>query len=91
MPVIIGEVESTSKGSIVFLRYRLFPATRLLLGFWSFILPLAFGFIAYHYSNINLLLGGLAFLALVHAVAWANFRLHVKTSQGILRPILGLN
>lgn len=32
LPLAIGKIEPTSKGSIVFLRYELFPATKVMLG-----------------------------------------------------------
>ena len=32
LPLAIGKIESTSKGSIVFLKYELFPATKVMLG-----------------------------------------------------------
>lgn len=31
LPLAIGKIESTSKGSIVFLKYQLFPATKVML------------------------------------------------------------
>ncbi|MBV6639914.1 MAG: hypothetical protein KI791_04325 [Cyclobacteriaceae bacterium] len=32
LPLAIGKIEPTSKGSIVFLKYQLFPATKVMLG-----------------------------------------------------------
>ncbi|XOV92877.1 MAG: hypothetical protein ACFHWX_22100 [Bacteroidota bacterium] len=32
LPLTIGKIESTSKGSIVFLKYELFPSTKVMLG-----------------------------------------------------------
>lgn len=88
MPVVDGSVEKTSKGVIVFLRYTLFPATRVLLTFWTFILPVAGAFISFRYENYWILAGALALIAVVHGVAWANFKLHVKTTQKVLHRIL---
>ncbi|MBK6265467.1 hypothetical protein JKA74_10500 [Marivirga sp. S37H4] len=46
LPLIQGKVEGTSKGSLVYIKYRLFPSVKLFLGFW-FILMLLFSMIAY--------------------------------------------
>jgi hypothetical protein len=46
LPLIIGKIESTRTGCIVFIQYRLFFAARLFLFFWSLIaLLLAFIFL----------------------------------------------
>jgi hypothetical protein len=88
MPVINGTVEETSKGSIVFIEYSLFPGTRLLLAFWTLVLIVAGGFIAYQRHDLWLFAGSIAILIFFYVIAWANFRLHVKTTQKILYRIL---
>jgi hypothetical protein len=87
MPEVTGRIEQTSKGSIIFLKYDLFPATRLLLLFWTIVLPLAGIFISYQSKNYFLVAGSFALAILIHVVAWANFKLHVKTTQKILYRI----
>lgn len=84
MPMVTGNVDQTSKGSIIFLKYSLFPATRLLLVFWTLVLPAVGISISWRYENYWVLITCMAFLAFVHAVAWLNFRLHVKTTREIL-------
>ena len=37
LPLITGEVESTPRGSIIFMKYRLFPGAVFFLTFWSMI------------------------------------------------------
>lgn len=88
MPVVNGSVEKTSKGVIVFLRYTLFPGTRLLLFFWTCVMLIAGGFMSYRYSNYWIIAGCVAFLGILHGIAWANFNLHVKTTQKILHRVL---
>jgi hypothetical protein len=88
MPVVNGSVEETSKGSIVFMKYSLFPGTRLLLLFWTVILTIAGGYISYQSRDPWLFAGSIALLIFFYVIAWANFRLHVKTSQKIIYKIL---
>jgi hypothetical protein len=38
LPLINGEVEPTPRGSIIFLRFRLFPGAIFFLAFWSIVL-----------------------------------------------------
>ncbi len=42
LPLIFGKVEETPRGSIIFLKYRLFSGAIFFLGFWTFAL-LGFG------------------------------------------------
>jgi hypothetical protein len=88
MPLIRGRIEQTSKGSLVFLSYMLFPATRLLITFWSLITPLVSFFIAYKYGNYWLVSLFILFIVLVHWVARVNFRLHFNSTRNILHTIL---
>jgi hypothetical protein len=44
IPLITGEVESTPRGSIIFIRYRLFPSAVFFLTFWSVVLIAFAGF-----------------------------------------------
>ena len=88
MPVVNGTIEETSKGAIIFMKYSLFPGTRVLLLFWTFVLPVAGGFTARQYHNYWIIVGAIVFLAFIYAVAWANFRLHVKTTRKIIHRVL---
>jgi hypothetical protein len=83
MPVVNGTIDPTSKGSLIFLKYSLFPATRFLIMFWTIILPLTGIVINYDY-----LAGFLLFLAILHGIAWANFKLHVKTTRQIIQRLM---
>jgi hypothetical protein len=44
LPLITGEVESTGRGSIIFMRYKLFPGASFFLIFWTIILLAFAGF-----------------------------------------------
>lgn len=87
MPLVYGMIDPTSKGCILFLTYKLFPATKFLLTFWTIIVPLVGAPLAYEYRNIWIAAGFLTFLVFIHLVARANFRLHVKTTQKILHRV----
>ena len=50
LPLISGKVEATSRGSLILVEYRPFPATVFFLAFWSVIL-LAFS--AYFFYQLN--------------------------------------
>ncbi|MFL0682338.1 MAG: hypothetical protein ACJLTB_03745 [Algoriphagus aquaeductus] len=38
LPLLIGKLENTPRGSIIFLEYRLFPSALFFLIFWSIVL-----------------------------------------------------
>lgn len=38
LPLILGDIEDTPRGSIIFLKYRLFPGAIFFLAFWSVVL-----------------------------------------------------
>lgn len=88
MPVATGRIDPTSGGCLIFLDYRLFPATRIYLIFWSLFLLLAGVFASYQYKNLLLWTASLAVIVLVNLVAWANFRLHLKTTRATLLRLL---
>lgn len=85
LPIIYGEVENTSKGSIVFVRYQLFFATIVFLAFWSVVTVLfAVYFYIYEklylYSGISMAVGMANYL-----IAVLNFKKQVELSSKLLR------
>ena len=89
VPVAGGTIAPTSNGCVIFLRYRLMPFTRLYLLLWSVIALISGGFLAVYSSNILVGLGTLAIIGVIHAVAWANFRIHMKPLHDIIFKVLG--
>lgn len=88
IPLVTGKIESTSKGSILFLKYRLIYSTRMFLIFWSvllILLTLFFGiqYKAYLYSTIALSLGIVNYL-----IVYFNFKKKVKISHELLLKVL---
>lgn len=85
LPIIDGRIEGTSKGSIIFLKYRMFFATIAFLVFWSIITTLiALYFYIYEkiylYSVISLFLG-----VANYVIAVLNFKKQVKISSHVLK------
>jgi hypothetical protein len=88
LPLITGEVESTPRGSIIFLRYRLFPGAVFFLAFWSIILV---AFSAFYFGPIdNYLYGficlGLAILNYVLGIFF--FHRQVKSSREVFHELI---
>jgi hypothetical protein len=90
LPLILGRIESTPKGSILFLQYRLFPSSSFFLGFWTLVtltLTLFFGFVSQ-----KPLYATFCFLACVgnYYFAWNYFRRKINVSKEIFHEILNL-
>jgi hypothetical protein len=89
LPLVIGVIEPTSNGSILFIDYVLFPTTRVLLTLWTILLILGSAVGAYQSKNILFILGGLGIIVLIYAIAWSNFSLHLKsTRESLHRAVL---
>lgn len=88
IPIVTGDIESTSKGSIVFLRYQLLPAVRLFLTIWSLLILLGSVFVGFQYANILYLLSGVGMLAVIHLIVWSNFKLQLKSTRETILEVL---
>lgn len=89
VPVAEGTIAPTSNGCVIFLRYRLMPFTRLYLLLWTAIALVSGGFLAVYSGNILIGLATLAIIGIIHAVAWANFRIHLRPLHDIIFKVLG--
>ena len=83
VPLMIGSIDSSSKDSIIFLKYQLMFSTKLFLGLWSIILLfLAFFFsLKFHehlYALIAFVLGVINYL-----IVYYNFRKQLKISHDL--------
>lgn len=88
IPVVDGLIESSTKGSIIFLRYRLLFSTKMFLIFWSVLLLLLAIFFgvekdSYYYAAIALLVGVVNYL-----IVYMNFKKKVKTTHELLLKVL---
>lgn len=88
LPIVYGDVESTSKGSIVFIRYQLFFATIVFLVFWS-VVTILFAIYFYVYEKIYLYSGiSIAAGMANYIIAVLNFKKQVKLSSKLLRQTI---
>lgn len=88
LPLIVGRIEGTSAGSILFLQYRLFFSTTMLLIFWSVIaLLFSLFFTLFHinfmYAALTLGLGIFNYI-----IAVKNFHLQIRSSKKALNQAL---
>ena len=88
LPLVIGQIEFTSTGSILLVDYVLFPTIRLLLTLWTILLTLGSLITSYQAKNILYLVGGFGIIVLIHAIVWSNFKLQLKPTRQALHRIL---
>jgi len=88
VPIATGKIEKTSNGCLIFLTYTLMPSTRFYLVFCSLIILLLGALTAFYSKNILLCLVALASVAIIHLIAWANFKLHRKPLHNMLLEVL---
>lgn len=91
IPLILGKIEATPRGSILFLRYRLFPSSTFFLGFWTIVtlaMAVFFEFVSQNpiYAGISLLVAGGNYF-----FAWSYFKRKIKISQEIFHEMLNLD
>ncbi len=90
LPLMKGEVESTPRGSIIFVKYSLFPTTILFLSFWSAVL---LAFAAYYLvglQNINYGSICIALAVLNYGLGIYFFQRQVKASRELFLELINL-
>jgi hypothetical protein len=87
-PVVQGEVGKTSRGCVIFLRYKLSAATAFYVWLWSLITLIAGSFWSWYQKTWYWLPGCLAMLLLMHSIAWANFKLHTPSLRKLVKSLL---
>jgi hypothetical protein len=88
IPLIIGTIEPTSTGCILFLTYRFFPITRMYLVFWSLFIVLTGIVLSRQYNNLYMIFLSIGLVLFINWVAWANFKLQKDISRKVLLKIL---
>ncbi|SFB48980.1 hypothetical protein SAMN04489723_11357 [Algoriphagus aquimarinus] len=88
LPLILGEIEATHRGCILFINYRLFPGALFFIAFWSIILLAFTAFYSflipnYGYATICFVLG----LA-NYVVAMYFFNRQVKASRKVFHQLI---
>ncbi len=88
LPLVIGQAETTSTGSILLLRYTLFPTIQLLLKLWTVLIALGAAILTYQHKGIYAFWMASGFLFLVYFIVWSNFRMHLATTKETIRRIV---
>jgi len=88
LPLVLGQVEETPRGSIIFLEYKLFPGAIFFLAFWTVIL---FGFVFFFFALAQNFNYGAICLALVivnYGLAIYFFGRQVKASRKVFHQLI---
>jgi hypothetical protein len=83
-PIITGEVESTSSGCILFVDYKLMPAMRAFIVFWTLLIVLGSLVVGLQFKNIAYTLSGFAIITFIYWIVWSNFKLQIKPAHQAL-------
>ncbi len=88
LPLLLGKVEDTPRGSILFLRYQLFSITRFFLWFWTGIL---LGFSLFFFLGSQQFLQGgvcLSLMGLNYALAVFFFHRQLEFSKKLFQEVI---
>lgn len=88
LPLLLGKVEDTPRGSILFVRYQLFSPTRFFLWFWTGIL---LGFSLFFFLGSQQFLQGAACLFLMggnYALAVFFFHRQLEPSKKLFQEVI---
>lgn len=88
LPMVLGQVVETPRGSIVFLTYRLFPGAIFFLAFWTLVL---LGFSGYYFGVMAHYLFGSICIGLAifnYILALIFFQRQVKSSRKIFYNLI---
>lgn len=88
LPLILGEVEATPRGSIIFIRYRLFPGAMFFLAFWSIILIAFTAFYSFLIPNYGYATLCFALALANYGIAMYFFNRQVKASRKIFHQLI---
>ncbi len=88
LPLIKGEIESTPRGSIIFLRYRLFPGAIFFLAFWSLILIAFSAFYLFLIGNLAYGLTCVGLAVLNYVLGMFFFHRQVKASREVFHELI---
>jgi hypothetical protein len=88
LPLIVGKIEATSKGSIIFITYRMFPSTMFYLSFFCLMLLLSSLF--FLLVEKNWITSGFLFLILlgIYIISILDFNQKVGISRSLLEKTL---
>ncbi|MDN3204230.1 hypothetical protein [Algoriphagus sediminis] len=90
LPLILGELEATPRGTIIFLKFRLFPGAKFFLGLWSVLLIIFAVVFAWVSSELSYALFCLLAGVLNYFISVFFFQRQVKVSRDIFMELLDL-
>lgn len=85
---VVGQIDPSPKGCIIFITYSLLPATRFFLLFWMLFLIAAGGVVPWLYDNWWMTPLFVAAIILVWLISWANFYLQKRLVRAVLMKVL---
>ena len=88
LPLVRGEVEETPRGSIIFLKFQLFPTTVFFLAFWSIILLAFSAFYFFVIQNFNYGLLCLGLGVVNYLLGMFFFHRQVKMTRGVFHDLI---
>jgi hypothetical protein len=86
-PIVVGIIEPTSNGCILFVDYKLVPSMRVFIMFWTLLIVLGSLVSGLQFKNIAYTFAGLAILGFIYWIVWSNFKLQIKPAH---QALLGL-
>ncbi len=90
LPLMLGEIEDTPRGSIIFLNYKLFPGAIFFLGLWSVLLVVFSVLFAWISAEFSYALFCLLAAGLNYSVSVFFFHRQVKASREVFIQLLDL-
>jgi hypothetical protein len=88
LPRVAGQIESTSTGSILFLRSQLFPTTKMFILFWCLFILLAGLVIGFQSKNWFYLISGFALIGFINWVVFSNFVIQYRLTRKAIEQTL---
>lgn len=88
LPLILGKIEATPRGCILFINYRLFPGALFFIAFWSIILLAFTAFYSFLLPNFSYAI--ICFLLGIanYVVAMYFFNRQVKASRKVFHQLI---
>lgn len=88
LPLLLGKIEDTPRGSIIFIDYKLFPGALFFLIFWTVVLSVftvLYAFVIPNYTYA-IICGGLGFINYFLAIYF--FNRQVKSSRKLFHQLI---
>ncbi len=88
VPLVIGKIENTSSGSLLFINYTLFPSTKMFFIFWNLFILLVGIIAGYQYENLAYPAIAFALISLIQWITWSNFKIQLRFTRQLLLRVL---